>query len=352
MDNYFIGGLEPTKDDRNEVLCVGGTDYLLIDKFKTMLRDSLIDWGTFLEVYNDNINYSNMYDQVVRLLNIKENENLRDMMVPLIEKIYKLPAAAHVSCMMKQFMVYEPMSIAIHELFTILKQHYEDIVKLFIDCRNDYIVKNKVKVKLNDWDRLINRWDRLNVEHKLESSSPVLLFLNPPNRLKSNIHYKIPQFVKETSVLKAAVKKFKYPGFCPRVPHKRLVMLLQFPINKFVDAIKKICPDKKLPDYGKIESLIVKTLSNKPAVPKITNEFKRETPPSNLIKLGKHKTTDPTPEINAARIALIKWYVDKIMELRKQLLPVGKQYEKYYINLAKIITQTTELIKKELIIEE
>ena len=135
---YKTGGLEPS-DKKSTTLSINDINYVISDRFRSMLRDSLIDWGTFLEVYHDNISYTLLFDQMVKLLNIKENENLREFMIPLIKKIYHLPAEAHLACMLKQFMVHEPISLTIHSLFTTIKLHYEYIVELFINVRNKYI---------------------------------------------------------------------------------------------------------------------------------------------------------------------------------------------------------------------
>ncbi len=332
MSKYFTGGLEPLEDDI-KILPIDDTDYLITDKFKTMLRDSFIDWGTFLEVYHGNLNASIMFEQILKLLNIKENENLRDIMVPLVKKIYHLPLSSHMACMLKQFVVYEPVSLAVHSLFTTIKHHYEHIVKRFVFLRNRYIEEHDLKAKLNNWDKLYREWEEANLEYGLETSSIILLFLNPPHSLKSGLHYKIPG--KDMSALKSAVKSFHYKGFCPKIPHERLTALLAFPINAFVSAIKSIAPDEPLPNYRSIEQMVANTLRNKPVAPEIKDEVKRETPPKGMDKLR-----------------LIQWYVDHILELRKNLLPYGKQYEEYYISMAKTITEITEKIKNELTRQE
>ncbi len=332
MSKYFTGGLEPSEDDI-KILPIDDTDYLVTDKFKTMLRDSFIDWGTFLEVYHNNLDASIMFEQIIKLLNIKENENLRDIMVPLVKKIYHLPLESHMACMLKQFVVYEPVSLAVHCLFTTLKHHFEHIVKRFVILRNRYIEEHDLKVKINDWDKLYREWEEANLEYNLESSSVILLFINPPHSLKSGLHYKIPG--KNMDSLKAAIKSFHYKGFCPKVPHERLAALLKFPINAFVSAIKSIAPDEPLPNYKNIENMIAASLNNKPVIPEIKDDIKRETPPKGLNKLN-----------------IIQWYVDHILELRKNLLPYGKQYEEYYIVMAKTITDITEKIKSELTRQE
>lgn len=347
---YMTGGLEIQNNDRDEILDIDNTQYVLTEKFKTSLRDSMIDWGTFLEIYHDNIDYQTMFDQVNKLLDIKENENLRDIMLPVVKKIYYLPIQAHLSCMMKQFMLYEPVSIAIHGCFTTIKHHYESIVEEFFIARNNYITRNDLKTELVDWKQVLHSWNEANNNYKLESSSVILLFLNPPKNLDNRLIFDIPG--KETIIDKliSDIQQFHYPGFCPKVPYQRLTGLLTFPLNSFVRAIRAINPSYKFPNYTKVEKQITEILTNKPLKPDIKGDtFKRESPPIELVQtLKKAKESKNEKILTDSTLLLVQWYVTKILELRKQLLPYGKQYEDYYIKSARIIQEINELLKTEL----
>jgi hypothetical protein len=326
---YKTGGLEPS-EDKPETLSIEGINYVVSDKFKTMLRDSFIDWGTFLEIYKANMNDSTMFDQIIKLLNVKDNENLRDTMLPLVKKIYQLPASAHMICMVKQFMIYEPVSMAAHALFTAIKKHFEEIVERYIAARNKYINLQDTKDKVNDINELVKYWSEMNISYNLDTSSVILLFINPPQGIKSELHIKI-KGIPESSMLKRAIKHFHYPGFCPKVPHKRLAGLLTFPVNEFIKTIKKIDPEAKFPNYTLLEKRtkeILHTLGDKPEIP---DDYKRQQPPKDITE----------------KIELIKWYVDEILNLRKSLLKYGREYEKYYANHAKILTDLTDIIKTE-----
>ncbi len=328
---YRIGGLEPS-NEKPKTMKVEGIDYVVSDKFKSMLRDIFIDWGTFLEVYHNNIDYSTMFDQVVRLLNIKENENLRDFMLPLVKKIYHLPASAHMASMLKQFMVYEPVSVAIHAIFTTLKNHFESLVEQFISARNKYILENDLKDKTNNLERLAKYWDDMNSEYNLDSSSLLLLFLHPPKGLKSHLNFGITGKESVIDKLKTAVKKFNYPGFCPKVPYERLKELLEFPVNEFTAAIRSIDSDAMFPDYAKLEKTIESKLSDMPEKPVIPDDMKRDDPPDELKD----------------KLEICKWYVSATLDLRKSLLDYGKKFEDYYIKQAEILNDINNSIKIEL----
>ena len=327
---YKTGGLEPSTNAA-KVLEIDGIKYIVSEKFRTMLRDSFIDWGTFLEIYNNNLDYATMFDQMVKLLNIKENENLREFMIPLVKTIYHLPAQAHIICMLKQFMIYEPMSIAVHGLFTTIKLHYEYIVETFINVRNQYISTHNSTQKLNDLSMLKKYWEDMDLQYSLESSSIILLFLNPPEKLKSKIVFDVIGHSDIISKLKNKVKKFHYLGFCPNVPNIRLNALLEFPVNEFITVIKTLDPDIKFPDYAKLELEVTTELKKMPSFPTIIDDIPRLEPPKEL--------TD--------NIELAKWYIDAILDLRKNLLKYGTLYEEYYVTQAKIFISITDKIKKE-----
>jgi hypothetical protein len=337
MEHYGItGGLEPQIDDRAEILIVGGTEYLLTDKFKTMLRDAFIDWGSFLQIYDGALTHDIMFDQIVKLLNINENKNLREMMIPLLRKIHSLPAKAHITCMIKQFMIYEPVSFVIQSIFNEIKYHYESVVKKFVTVRNIYIKQNKLQVKPNDWDKLINYWSVENDRQELDSSSIILLMINPPKKINHRIHIKIPGLADVVDPILTGLKKLKYPGFCPKVPHIRLIKLLTFPINEFVTAIKKMDTTAELPNYNAIETLINDILSN--ISPPDIKDIPHKKPPKKLV-------TDTSDQGN---LHLAKWYVNDILNYRKKLLPDGRKYEQYYIDMSKNLNRVHMILKKEL----
>lgn len=330
---YRTGGLETNNEV--ETMEMDGINYVVSDKFRTMLRDSFVDWGTFLEIYHDNLDYVTLFDQLIKLLNIKENENLKDSLIPLIKRIYELPADAHMVCMLKQFVIYEPVSIALHGLFTTIKFFFEELVDRFIISRNRYIELNNTKDKKNDITKLKQYWNEMDEQYNLDSSSIVLLFLNPPKGIKSGLHWNVKDPAKEEMILKlkAAVKAFNYAGFCPKVPHARLKALLEFPLNEFIEAIKTFEPSAQFPDFKKIEEIITSNLQNMPEKIKIKDIYKRD---------------KPSKEIENDKIELAKWYVDAILDLRKQLLPYGRQYEEYFVKKAKIFNTINDQLKHEL----
>ena len=330
----YVGGLEPDDTDEGETYKIGNIEYCVIERFKTMLRDNMIDWGTFLDVYRDNIDKEVLLAQATNVLNLKKSEVIKNNTVELLDVLYHLPAQAHLGCMVRQFYIFEPMSHAIFELFNTIRQHYEYIVELFINIRNNYISRKKTGNKLNNWDQLVKRWTTADIKYKLDSSSVILLFLNPTkSATKSLIQYDIKSMNAVITPLKKAINSFKYLGFCPKVPEKRMQALLEFPLDHFVRAIRAISPNIMLPNYTIIGQEISVLLSQIPKKPVIVDKLVRKPLPKKLSTLEDKQH----PQI-------IQWYINEIMVLRKQLLPYGKQYEQYYICSARIILQINDKI--------
>ena len=72
------------------------------------------------------------------------------------------------------------------------------------------------------------------------------------------------------------------------------------------------------------------TLCKKITKPIINRKFNIENPPSGLKE----------------KMDIIKWYVSKILEMRKELLPEAKLYENYYTDMAEQLQLVSDKIVK------
>ena len=324
---YHIGGLEP--ENSSQKIILGGTTYVFNNKFKTKLRDLFIDWGTFLEIYKDHMDQEILFNQVIKLLDIKETTHLRDSLLTVVKQIASLPAKAHLACMVKQFMLYEPISITIQYIFNDLKYHFEYIVKLFviaINKKHGFSSTTTSDPQFLNWIELTKKWEKINDDYNLDSSSIILYMLNPARDVDQKTVLPLRKYG-------IKIKEFRYPGFCPYEPHKRLIRLLKFPLNDFVKTIKKLDPHIQLPNYEKIEKNISALLKRKTL--KFPNKKITKKPPSSLL--------NESPE---TRLKLLKWYVNTILDFRKSLAKEGKKIEDYYIDLAKTLKKVHKEIEK------
>jgi len=321
---YKTGGLESKKNML--IAKLGGVDFIYGEKFKMMMRDSLVDWGTFLEVYDSIVDYRMLFEQSVKLLNIQNSENLHAHLIPLLEKIYSLDEKSHLVCMMKQFMIYESLSIAIHSLHMVCRVHYESQLKRYLTLRNEHI-KNKPAFKTNDIDYLEKYLIELNEQNNLSSSSVWLLFVNPPEELDVVIHLEtdLPAGKKFAD----SIGKWHYKGFCPKVPSARLQSLMQFPIIALSDAIKELNPSENIVDYEALEEYTVKTLKEMPSPPPAPPVYKRVTPPK----------TD--------KITKAKFLIEEILAIRRSLVNSGVAWEQYYAEQAVVFQKIANHYARE-----
>ena len=334
IDRYKIGGLEPNDDKPINTLTIDNTKYIT-DRFKAALRNTVIDWGTFLEIYEENDDICVMFDQAVKLFDLKDNKYLRKDILLTLKSVYELPDEAHLACMLKQYLTHETMSIVIYNIFIQLKLHYEKVVIKFLELRN----KTNPK-KPNNIEQLMQTWSDMDKQYDLNSSSIVLLFLNPKLQ-KSNVGFgnsKIIYKIKgvNTKSLEKNIKKFHYKGFCRKVPSERLIALLEFPIYDFMTVIhnieEKLHIDKTdFPDYSLLEKKMQAYLNDKIKKPEMPSSTNRE-----------------YPDMESTTIHKAKFYIDKILEIRKKLLSYGIKYEEYYTMLATKLVDVYELLKTSL----
>jgi hypothetical protein len=226
----------------------------------------------------------------------------------------------------------------------LIKKHYEDVLHKFVDARNAY-VENK-----SDWKEMCDYWNNLNIQNNHSSTSPILFYLNPPENEPisdtdlisfeiidpvSDVEIDIEKLNKMLGDLHGKIKEFKYLGYCQKVPYTRLCALLSFPLIEFIKCIQYMDSKFKPIDYQDIEN-------------KTTAIIKARTIPYPLDKIDE-KSYKPVARHKEPKeddaIKLIKWYVEKILEIRQALAPYAKKMEKYYISQAELIGEIYELIK-------
>jgi hypothetical protein len=334
MLSYIEGG----KDEEKKTTKIGKKKYVIGEHFRGRFNDTLADWNAFLTTYNERIKDNILFDEAVNLLGLNDNQTIRENILDAVKYVYGFTDRDHVAVMSKQYSVHEPLAYSIFNIFNLIKSHYEKIVREFLEARNAYIDKNKLNAAdKNDWNYLIDLWGDLEVKHGIETSSLVLYYLNPPQGVDNQIKINISadeKIKKQIEKLKKAISKFKYLGYCRKVPYTRLIKLLEFPLDVFIDTIKLLNPKYKPFDYSLLEKAIgtiLKSSRLKNPLKELKNNIPRENPPKDYNM-----------------IALIQWYIQKILELRSKLVPVGRKLEIYYGDLAKTIDDIYKMLRKHL----
>lgn len=310
LDNYFLGAAPAEKII---TVKIGGADYAESGRLRMMLQDTLLDWGAFLQNYKNSVTDNILIEQVSNIINIDNIDSIKKLL-ECVKLIHKMPAKNHLNCMIKQYFAYENLSLAIHGIFTTLVEYIESMIKMLWLSGNN-----------KNWSNLHEELESINRDQDLASSSIILLFCNPPKNLGSPLEF--PNKTKQTANFIKAIKKFKYMGFCPKVPIKRLNALLQFPLVALFQAIKSIHKDFMPIDLVELNTRVVNILN------KI---------PKKNIKYPKLKKKKPPKTLNS--IQLIKWYIDEILNMRKQLLDIGNIKEKQYGKLASVLSDINDLL--------
>lgn len=316
------------------------------DNFRQMLYNNILEWEQFQKM-DENIKQLELIEYITKLLYLENSNNLKEFLIPILVKIYKLSDEHHLYCMIKQYKITTAMNVTIHALFTTIRLYYESIVLIYLHERNKYI-KDKSndkpvdkpidkKNKINVISELKQLWNDLNTIHKLETSSIILYFLNPVNKdLENNLYLDISTDDKKLNKLSKnllnSVKKFHYRGFCPKVAADRLKFLLEFPVDDFISIISYLNPEIKFTDNDKLVKILSKKLTIEK--PKLHKSYKRKKIPTDILESG-----------DTQKIA--KWYVDEIFNIRKSLLQTGIKYEEYYIKKAQIYDEINTLFKNE-----
>ena len=283
---YLYGGSdikESEQSDQNNEYYKLEDKYFVINRAANLLDSNIIHWGAFLEIHGrENITESDeLFDEIKKVLNLKK------VSLDILKKVYKLSNSEHIKQLNNDSLAYEIVSYAIKKLFFALKDHFEKIVL-------DYVKKKNMNI-----NKSLKKWQK----ESPDSSSIILLHLN--------------------DIIKELDTYFVYKGFCPKVPIIRLHALLEFPLFKIIDIIKKIDPEYKHINYDSLSDNIINVINNDINKPKISDTNRSELSDITIID-----------------------YTDKILEIRHALVPYLNQYAKYYIEKAEKIMKIADLINK------
>ena len=346
-----------------EKIILGGIERHIGDKLDFMLTNNIIQWEELLKAHEKYKKNEIFFEEVLRILGFKENKNLLDLILPMSKKIYNLPDRFHIISMIKQYFIYEPLSLVIHNIFMLLKNHYEKIIYDFIAARNKYIIDNKLDENTNkiiDMNFLMDYWNDINLQNNIDTSSLLLYFINTPENIDNKLDIKIPDANKniKNSIqnLENKIKKFYYPGFCSKMPYTRLKKLLKFPLEPIIKVIRLLNKDYKTADYKLIENSIKDILNNFKIINPLNSQqnlyIRNKNPIMQIYKkiekqekINKLKKDQDKSENNKIIIETIKWYVDETLKLRQKLLPEAKKLEKYYNELAKLFDNVYQILK-------
>lgn len=317
------------------------TTHIVGNKTSVKLRDKILEWGAFKEIYPDIANLDDagtkaMCNTVKLVMDSRICLNAEDTL-EVLKIMYNLPDEKLSQMFIRRFNFGSSTIMALKSIYVNWVNHLETCVVNYTKARDAYIDKNNIKVNKNDVDKLHKNWNAIDNYYGINSSSPLLLYSSFPETpyilpwlrgtfteddvwdiYPEPFYWTVPG-VSATATLEKAIKKFTYLGFCPRRPKYRLKKLFEFPLKELYEATVAL--------GGKPKS-------------KITYE--------NILKMMPNMKKPPVFEVPEIKRLLepegnikekIKWYVERIINIYDKLKPHFKEVEKYYTDIAKKISE-------------
>lgn len=228
------------------------------------LLDMNLELSTFLKAKNP-YQAKDYVTNIVRIYRLPRSITTVNDLIFALRELNSMTSEQYISWVSKQFKIYDSLILATQSLFWCWKTHLEDVIKEFNEMRSAYIQKHIPKGrkspvdKINDLEDLIEKWSKIDAEYHIESSSPILLYFNPPskptqipwikesygtsweNLPKFEIMLKAPKEVQNTlAQFQFALSNWTYLGFCRCKPITRLLSLFNFPIKELVSCISML----------------------------------------------------------------------------------------------------------------
>lgn len=304
------------------------------NKTAVKLRDKILEWGAFKEVYTDIEKLDTAGEaalcKTVKLVTDSQNCLDIDNTLSVLEMIYALPDEKLSQMFIRRFNFADATKKALRSIFVNWVEHLETAIIEYAKARNAYI---KGSEKKNDVNKLQKNWMAIDSYYGIDSSSPLLLYTSFPENpyvlpwlrgdyTESDVwdiypltFYWIVDGVQATKKLDDLIRKFTYLGFCPRRPKYRLQKLFEFPLEELYEATKALGGKVPTSKYKEILSL----LGNKTSAPVFNVPEIPRKPPNSTGSTKKQ----------------IQWYVERIIEIYEILKPHFEAVEKYYSDVAK-----------------
>jgi hypothetical protein len=390
VDTMYGGDVQKT------VEIVGGFDkdlnlitenVVICNITKTFLKNKITEWDSFKDVYYDNNKLdTKYYNKLIETINniyllpfyCSDEKELAN----IISNIYNGSDKQIYTAISNTLNLLEPIKPVIKHLFMSYKIFIEKLIEIFVKLRNSYVDDSHT----NDFKLLLEKWNAIDMENNINTSSLILFFNFPPKKVNlensiKKIEWNIDNAnnselnnseannselnnseannselnnseannseanICEANKLidkflnKAKSNNFFYCGFCPFIPLERFEILLRFPANDLINIIKLL--DTK--------NIYEKSINEANA--SINNISKLNACISEISKLGNIniiKKQLPKENVTADKINNIKFfekYVELYLDLYKQVGLVFIKKEQYICALIKKIN----IISKEVI---
>ena len=209
-----------------------------------------IDWESFIKIYKKEIyekeKYNDFLNAINKALPMPLHTNDEKQLVYMIETLYNSDCDKIFYSILKNLKFIDLIKQTMQHLFMIWKTYIETLIELYVNLRNDYIIKNNLDDEQNDFSKMLEKWIAIDLTQKIDTSSLILFFNFPPDnviiedsvpKIKWGINDdKIKKLIK---LFNDAItnNKFQYKGYCNKVIIERWDYILKFPINQLINLI-------------------------------------------------------------------------------------------------------------------
>jgi hypothetical protein len=373
-----LGGVDTLygSDVQKTVEIVGGFDkdlnlitenIVICNITKTFLKNKITEWDSFKEVYYINgkldIKYYNKLIETINNIYLlpfycsdeKELSNI-------ISNIYNGSDKQIYTAISNTLNLLEPIKPVIKHLFMSYKIFIEKLIEIFVKLRNDCVDDSHT----NDFKLLLEKWNAIDMENKINTSSLILFFNFPPKKVNlENSIKKIEWVICKANTNEANTNEantneantceannlidkflnkiksnnFYYCGFCPFIPLERFEILLRFPTNDLINIIK-LLDTKNI--YEKSINEANTTIND---ISKLNNCINEINTLGNINIIKKQLPKEKVTADKVNNIKFFKKYVELYLDLYKQVSSVFIKKEQYICALIKKINN----ISKEVI---
>lgn len=241
----FTGGFDNKSKYKKYSIRVGNSA-------NDFVKNKLIEWKSFTDTCKDK-NHVNYYDNLLNMVNIISpipNYIADETQLWMnIDKVYNMEDKYLINLIANTANIYAPVKVSLRHLFMIYKLYIETLLNVYVNMRNKYIAKHKLKDKQQNFDKLSTSYNLIDLDNKLQSSSPILLLNFPPSNFTINtnipkISWKISdkKIQKQINKFLADVKKskFAYIGYCPHAIPERFKEIIKFPLYSLIEIISNL----------------------------------------------------------------------------------------------------------------
>jgi len=368
MNNELFETNNINSDDVIEINGGNGLKHYIGINYKTdnYLDNLKVDWDLFKNEFVDDNNFDKKYG--IHLINEIRDVLYLDfpMKVKLIpEFLIKINSVYNnqdiYDKLKKDLYLHDPISYVCEFIYDTIASYIDYHIGLFVDYRNKYIKKHKLKNNINDYNKIKNEWIKWTIKGNISLKYYSLLMIcSLENLLKNNVYKNyikqnkiedMPQKLyinisnnKKVNKFMEQLKLYEYKKFCPAKPFKSLIKLMNFPLDELIDVINDISDNTIIIN---IDDTYEKILKHCTKLTDIMSLYKNvnlnDNNYKNIVK-NDNKKYENICDKDVYMLCIN--YTDNLLNRYIRLKPELKQLEEYYSKLSIWLTELNNYLNK------